>query len=182
MRTARTVVDLCLLAGLLALPSQSLGQSEGATNEAQQASPVSFETTTSGITGWVRDDGYAEVHGYVTAEDPRASGRMVLVAAIEEVPSGTLDPETGDVVMTARYTGVARIENDRGGLAGSCLWGHLPRWHGIELRLVHGEGAYDGFSLFGIYDGPQDAAVRRETDMIWAGPPPPLPDPTLLAD
>jgi hypothetical protein len=180
MRTRRNAVIGLVLVGLLDLPGQVLGQVDSTSDPDQVISPVVVETTWGPCSGGERADGYVHVDCNVSADDARLSGQMSMVMSLEEAV--TIDSSTGEGASTARYTGIARIVNDEGAWLGPADGVIYPDGTEVSYTWFTGEDAYEGLTFFSIYDGPADAVTRHEVDMIWAGPPPAVPDVSLLAD
>jgi hypothetical protein len=80
--------------------------------------------------------------GIVVADDPRISGDMTLVVADDtSADRGPLGPDLGV------YQGRLRIDKEDGAWVGTAtgFWGP-PVFHGREIHVLEGEGAYEGLT------------------------------------
>jgi hypothetical protein len=100
-------------------------------------------------------------------DDPRLSGELRWSRQLEESPGEDL----------ARWSAVLRIDNTGGAWEGETTGVRFPDDSELELGWLHGQGGYEGFSLF-IDIRATKGSDRAVVGVIWPGPPPPLPEPT----
>lgn len=113
------------------------------------------------------------VHVSLKASDPRVSGEQITVSIEDSSISN-------DAAVLGRNTSLMRIENEEGAWQGPVTWVILADYLDVQNGWLTGEGAYEGLSFFYSYYDDTASDVHTGQGVIWPGPPPPIPDVSLL--